>query len=114
MMYQYGLIGRRLLKYGFVCSSSDEEGELYCLFTGKYTMLVIEGKYEPHEEYDEEMYYDFYKQSFHPRYSKCVVYCEHLDSVHLMKYVERYFISRERFIKQQDDHRNYMRKSMKE
>lgn len=109
MMYQYGLIGRRFLKYGFACVYSDEEGESYYLRTGKYTALIIDGKYEPHEEYDEEMYYDFYKQCFHPRHSKCVTYCEHLDSVHLMKRVERYFKNRESFIKQQDDNRNYLK-----
>lgn len=99
--YRYGLIGRRIRKYGFICGQADEKGELYYLQTGKYTALIIEGAYEPHEEYDEEIYYDFYKQNNHPKYSKCDILGEHLDCEQILKRLEGYFKARERFLKEQ-------------
>lgn len=101
-IYAYGLIGRRISKYGFVCGQSDEKGEFYYLQTGKYTALIIEGSVESHVEFGEEMYYDFYKQSSHPRYSKCNVLGEHLDSVQLLNRLERYFKNREWFLKKKE------------
>lgn len=100
-IYKYGLIGRRINKYGFVCGQSDEKGEFYYLQTGRYTALIIEGKYEEHSEYGEELYYDFYKQSSHSKYSKCDILGEHLDSVQLLKRLETYMKNRERYIKEQ-------------
>lgn len=100
-IYEGGIIGRKLSKYGFICGQADEKGELYYLQTGRYTALYIEGKYEPHEEFDEELYFDFYKQSNHPQYSKCDVLGEHLDCVQIIERVERYFKNRERFIREQ-------------
>lgn len=108
-IYKYGLIGRRISKYGFVCGQSDEKGEFYYMSTGKYTALIIEGEWEAHEEYDEELYYNFYKQSFHPRYSKCDMLGEHLDSVQLLPRLERYFKNRERFLKEKKQEEMYMK-----
>lgn len=102
----YGLIGRRISKYGFICGQTDEEGEMYYLQTGKYTALIIEGKYEPHEEYGEEMYYEFYKQGSHPGFPKSDVLGEHLDSNQLIERLERYFKNRERFLAEQKRNRN--------
>ena len=101
----YGLMGRSIGKYGFVCGQSDENGELYYLQTGKYTALVIEGKYEEHEEYGEEIYYDFYKQGSHPKYPKCEILGEHLDGSQMRDRLERYFKNRERFLKEQERNR---------
>lgn len=110
-IYQYGLLGRRLSKYGFSCVYSNEEGECYFLQTGRYTMLIIEGKYEPFEEDPEEleMYYDFYKESLHPGYQGCDMICEHSDSSKLMKRIEKYFKNRERYMKEREHEEYYFR-----
>lgn len=105
--YKDGLLTRTIGRYGFICGQADEKGELYYMQTGRYTMLIIEGVCELHEEYGEEMYYDFYKQSSHPQYPKCDILGEHLDSVQLERRLEIYFRNRERFIKEQERKENF-------
>lgn len=92
-----GLLSRKLEEYGFKCYSSENE-ELYFRDTGRHTTLFIEGKCEPHEEYGEEFYYDFYKQTTYKGERKVVVYAEHLDCLQMPERVQRYMTNRERYI----------------
>ena len=98
-----GLLSRGLKEYGFVCAQADEEEELYYLDTGRSTTLFIEGKNEPHPEFDEEFYYDFYKRTFYRNHeNQDTVYAEHLDCEQIMKRVQSYFENRKRYIAWQE------------
>lgn len=94
-----GLLERQLSEYGFRCVEADEKEELYFLETGKSAALFIEGKCEPHEEYGEEFYYNFYKQTWYEKYpNEDKTLGEHLDCLQIVERVKRYFINRDRYI----------------
>jgi len=94
-----GLLSWKLKEYGFICAQADEKEELYYLETGRSTTLFIDGKNEPHPEFDEEFYFNFYKRTFykdHP--NEDTVYAEHLDCEQIIKRVQTYFKNRKRYI----------------
>ncbi|MGX7417879.1 hypothetical protein ACWOFR_03640 [Carnobacterium gallinarum] len=76
-------------KLGFFCGI---EGQLYIQDTGKYTMLIVEINLQASDGFYK---YDFYKQTFYPRFpNKVTVYGEMLDASQLIKRVSLYMKNR--------------------
>lgn len=84
-----------LRKLGFLCGV---EQEIYIQDTGMYTSLIIEGEKKGSDKF---YTYDFYKQTFYPRYlNKVTVYGENINTSQLLERVERYFFNREKYIEE--------------
>ncbi|EAE2781376.1 hypothetical protein E1X98_00255 [Listeria monocytogenes] len=85
-----------LKELGFYCGI---EQELYLQDTGQYTSLIIEGIQK-----GSDVRYDFYKQTFYPRYPNSVtVYGEQMTEQELVERVKRYLLNRRLYLQERND-----------